>query len=137
MSVMDKAALCREISERLEPLEVGALPDFRHDIDSGLWKMRGDSWHWDSIAGFWWRQCHDSETHSVDFFNDESASARLLEAMRYPLLVSDWPGCEGWRVDMGVEYSQGPLKGPTHKDRKTAIALAAKRWLHIEGELEP
>ncbi len=69
-----------------------------------------------------------------DFHNDESANAMLLEAMRRPLLVSDWPGCEGWRVDIGVEPMEplpnfpnavgGRLLGPTHRDRKTAIVRA-------------
>ncbi len=90
-----------------------------------------------SNEGFW--TCINSEGHlpiPVDFFTDENASAMLLEAMRCPLLVSDWPGCKGWRVDIGVEYSGGPLKGPTHTDRKTAIALAAMRWLEIYGTIE-
>ena len=59
-----------------------------------------------------------------DFFTDEAANAMVLEKMRHSLLVSDWPGCKGWRVDLGVQYQNGPPIAPTHMDRKTAVVLA-------------
>lgn len=63
-----------------------------------------------------------------DFYYDETANAMLLEAMRKPLLVSDWPGCEGWRVDLGVAKLGGKPIGPTSLDRKTAICEAFIKW---------
>lgn len=67
-----------------------------------------------------------------DFYRDEAACALLLEKMRRPLLVSDWPGCEGWRVDIGVIKFGGKPKGPTDLDRKTAICLAALKLIAEE-----
>jgi len=77
-----------------------------------------------------WLQARSMEWYpDEDYFTDEAANARLLEAMRRPLYVSDWPGCEGWRVDIGVEHYQGKPKGPTHLDRKTAIVLAFLKYM--------
>ncbi len=92
--------------------------------------------------------CQRDEAHcngkGPDFYTDEAANAMLLEKMRRPLFVSDWPGCEGWRVDIGVEpleplawlphASGGKLLGPTHADRKTAIVLAALQLIDKLGE---
>lgn len=71
---------------------------------------------------------------SPDFFASEEASALLLEKIRRPLYVSDWPDCEGWRVDIGVEKHQGLPLGPTHTDRKTAIAEAALKLIELEAK---
>jgi hypothetical protein len=78
-----------------------------------------------------------------DFYISEEACALLLEKMRRPLLVSDWPGCEGWRVDIGVQAMTpvagfpnavgGKLLGPTHLDRKTAIIEAALALIEKEA----
>jgi hypothetical protein len=75
---------------------------------------------------------------NLHWATDEVQNAELLEMMRRPLLVSDWPGCEGWRVDIGVEPLT-PLKGfpnavggrplgPTNLDRKLAVCLAWRVW---------
>ena len=79
-----------------------------------------------------------------DFYTSEEANALLLEKMRRPLLVSDWPGCEGWRVDIGVEElprdpyfpnaSGGKPIGPTCTDRKTAICKAALALIEKEPQ---
>lgn len=73
----------------------------------------------------------DGHCGHLNFFTDESANALVLEKMRRPLLVSDWPGCEGWRVDIGVEHHNGPPIGPTCQDRKAAIAEAALKLISL------
>ncbi len=64
------------------------------------------------------------------FFTDENASSRLLEAMPRPSMEhnskgGDW--CFEYDVDSGFSRD---------KERKTAIVLAAMRWLHIDGTIE-
>lgn len=68
-----------------------------------------------------------------DPFNDERSSARLLDAMPRPqmeLLLSGH-----WYFTPKVDALQHEAIVIHHTDRKTAIALAAKAWLGIEGEL--
>lgn len=138
---MDKAALCRRISEKLEPnptykdykpsermvgvdVHIHGMPSelgfWIHSNESVLSTKGGNSGHW--MPEGW---------VAVDFFNDESASARLLDAMPEPCLERyTGAGYDQW----GCLYHQAPDE-TVHTDRKTCIALAAKAWLKIEGEL--
>lgn len=118
---MDKAALCRAISEKLEP-----KPKFTMGYTNshcGFWRRIATA----RGAAAW----HPGEL-PVDFFNDECASARLLDAVPFVLTGGDKD--EDVICNMIPEGS-GPGFTGKHKDRKTAVVLATKARLRIEGEL--
>ena len=107
---MTKSEACRAIAERLPQLAVkfgGSLDCFECGERHGL--------------------------KIPDFFDCEDHSARLLEAMPKPVLKRAF---HKWhcRPDAGMDGFIEDWK--EHKDRKTAIVLAACAWLGIEGELD-
>lgn len=123
MSVMDKAALCRAISERLESVSQDIIAFPMVTVSPlGFWRGYG------AVTGWKWG--------CVDFFNDESASARLLDAMPFGRLWK-YKQPEGEALWWGCAYDHAHIDNNSHSpDRKTATVLAACKWLGIEGELE-
>lgn len=105
---MRKSEICRLLSEKLEP-------NFT-TVDG-------------SYPRFWVSSCKGWQP--ADYFESEDASAKLLEAMpEVDLEHYQSGGLNEW----GVLYSQAP-DHTLHADRKTAIVLAACKWLGIEGEI--
>jgi len=119
-----KAEACRAIAERLEPKPNGVDLITRDEMirhnKTGIKIL--------SPKGFWWWHGKVLDWSQFDPFTSEEASARLLEAMPAPDLYKCWLVEEkhyGWSCS-----------GHTSSDRKTAIVLAAMKWLGIDGELE-
>lgn len=110
---MLKSAICRALSEALEPMPAPlAYRDLRLVSPLGFWK-------WDLDGGGW---------IAVNYFTSEDASARLLDAMPCPRV--------GRSNDSKLWFCR-PLVSPIiqtveHADRKTAIVLAACKWLKID-----
>jgi hypothetical protein len=132
---MLKSEACRRIAEKLEP----GVTRENYICDKAFWYTRrsfGKDAKW--------------ELHSVDFFTDEEASANLLEAMPSPvvqhLMTGPMLNTLEWfcaatvsteEYDLcGCDHGDYPSGHAHHPDRKTAIVLAACKWLGIEGELE-
>lgn len=120
---MDKARICRELAEKLETIsqDVIAFPMIAVS-PRGFWRGYG------VVTGWKWG--------AVNFFTDEAACARLLEAMPAPLLAMNKPGDL-----MGVyiakwlcQASGSPIIEAFDDDRRTAIVLAACKWLGISTE---
>ncbi len=115
---MTHAEICAAICDALEP-NVRSLPV--------------DEWKWHGchvlIAG------HPEKYRAValDFYSDEAASARLLEAMPLADLSKQEPSME-WRCDPWGGAGETPSAYDT--DRKTAIVLAACAWLSIPATLD-
>ncbi len=127
---MTKAEICRAIAEKLEPKPFFDMPPYPEDGELLI-----------SNEGFWTFINTERETnHPVDFFTDESANARLLDAMPSPLLdgLTLKDGKRIWTciADQYQEpYDQDQFA--SKDDRRTAIVLAACRWLGLEvGEVE-
>ncbi len=128
---MTRTAANLAIATALEAPE-GLLPVDIALIDSAILSPKG---FWVSLALY--ENDDMPKWYPVDFFTDENASARLLEAMPEPVLRG------GNMPNVGVNHVRfykcaaapgGPMI--TAGDRKTAIALAAMRWLHIDGTIE-
>lgn len=117
---MTKAEICRKLAEALEPL--------------GSFKWQYDSSDYGRVSPLgYWRIINVSmskEPEAPWFFDDEDDSARLLEAMPAPRATRD----KGrWEVEADWRFFH--MDG-LHLDRKTAIVLAACKWLGIEiGEI--
>lgn len=107
---MTRDELHRAIAEALEP-----NPSQMNSDDVKWW-------------GIFYRAGKNAPSfYPLNFSTSDSAAARLLDAMPYITLSrrnSEW-WCYGDGKPIGVG-----------KDRKTAVLLAAKAWLNIEGELE-
>lgn len=120
---MDKTRICRELAENLEPLptltdEFNKAGHFSHVSDSNKegWALSPlGFWEW------WW----DGDPQPVHFFESEDAAARLLEAMPNPYLHR----ITIWFCGADTHKHESPV---SHEDRRTAIVLAACKWLGIE-----
>jgi hypothetical protein len=115
---MTKSEICRAIAERME-----SKPDNNYGRDG---------FSWASNRGFWFRAPIVNGKYQnwecVNFFDDESANALLLDSMRKDL--SD----RSYRVLLDLFHH---LYDCRETDRKTAVVLAACKWLGIEvGEIE-
>lgn len=126
---MLKSDICRALSEALEPMPAPlAYRDLRLVSPLGFWEwsQTGDGWQ------------------PVNYFTSEDASARLLEAMPEALLQRGmfhgnnqtvW-FCTASEVVVREAYECDEETYPDgyahHADRKTAIALAACKWLQID-----
>lgn len=123
---MKRAELHRLVSERLEPLETCEgidLPSAYSPL--GYWKRTNVC-----RVGRW-----IFEWEAVDFSHSEDASAKLLESM--PLGGVTSGRIDGMKFWSAIADCGGPASnGLIHPDRKTAVLLAAKKMLGIEGELE-
>lgn len=125
---MRRDELHRAIAERLEPKPTIAHPDeFWYDIKSPLgW------WYAHYFQGSGWR------IDPVNFSEDEAASARLRRAMLSAgisiYLVGDEDGVVRLRAHISTRIGGGVFV--FDGDEKTAVLLAAQRWLGIDGELE-
>lgn len=76
---------------------------------------------------------YDKNCHCIchsDYSTSEDASARLLDAMLSAGAAIEFQGMGVILMWRGISTV---LASP---DRKTAVLLAAQRWLEIEGELE-
>lgn len=131
---MTKSEACRLIAEKLEPLVSLVHPnsyiDPNHDREDvclvyspmGMWRI-----HFDPINGYRWK--------SVDFFIDESANARLLDAMpSFSLHFNS--NAEAWVCSPDLWNHGRHYQKVESNDRKNAIVLAACKWMGIEGKLE-
>lgn len=124
---MDKARICRELAEKLEPVSqyVIAFPMVAVS-PRGFWRGYG------VVTGWKWG--------AVNFFTDEAACARLLEAMPKPQVWKDshrgFPGekLRGHPESDWITAAEPHIPYCYHADRKTAIALAACKWLGISTE---
>jgi len=114
MTKEEIAELERWISASIEPKPLGEPISGRFTKPTPAWMPAPDGW----VPRPW--------------ATSEESNAMLLEMMRRSLFYSEWPGCEGWRVDLGVTKYGGPLIGQTNKDRKLAICLAFKAWKEQE-----
>lgn len=116
---MTKAEACRKIADKLEPEPTqwaGRLLDGPH-------------------YRFWHKQystANGNEWIPVNFFESEAASARLLEAMTE---VGLHRNKEDGSWSAGEVWNHCGWAANHIADRKTAIVLAAMKWLNIEGEL--
>lgn len=107
--------LHKVVAERLEP-----KPQMPRGIDGVI------DFDSNSPLGFW---CWGigMEIIPVNFSDDEAASGMLLDAMPTPTLWHD--ANERWYVTSSKFEAM-------HADRKTAVLLAAKAMLQIEGEFD-
>ncbi len=126
---MNRDEICRKIAEKLEAKPEG-LPRLSFQTSPlGFWASHfirmssPDFWSEDAECVYEWR--------NLDFYSDEAASAKLLEAM---------PGVELLHIHglSGDVTSVWRCRLPTGRfvsmpDRKTAIVLAAMQWLGIES----
>ena len=127
---MQKSEICRAIAEKLEPNPSMGDSETRTDILSqkGYWVMYRKP---DPVNPLYWKW---EPFTPVDCFTSEDASGRLLDAMLIdpgavqfvrlrsgPLVMDDGIG------DDESRWFQGEIP-----DRKTAIVLAACKWLGIE-----
>ena len=67
----------------------------------------------------------------IRWATDARANQRLLQMLAeacgsFHLILSTWPGSEGWVADIP---NHPVATGPKHPDRKIAICLAADIWL--------
>ncbi len=107
---MTQAEICAAICDALEP-NVHSLPV--------------DEWKWHGCHVLIKGHPEKYRPVALDFYSDEAASARLLEAMP-SVWLKHWP--QGWECQViGFDCSNDP-------DRKTAIVLAACAWLGIDTE---
>lgn len=120
MSPLDQQRICEEISAWFEPMPPSIYPDSISGIPSA--------------KGFW--KCQGSEGWSpLNYFTDEAANARLLEAMPYPTLTK-FSGKKG-AISTSTPFwscyamTQEPAE---HEDRKTAIVLAFCKFAGIDAE---
>lgn len=86
------------------------------DSPEHLYAKRGEYWDWHKDTGW---------TSRFDYFTDEAANARLLEAMPYPTLEQFLAETPLWSCKaVGLEESQ-------HADRKTAVVMAFCKFAGI------
>jgi len=156
---MTRADLCRQIAEKLEPKpeslvkwegSVSPAPEWSGAISTlGFWLakfVRFDHLTYPPNQIGYPEAIYEWQPFKP--FTSEDDSARLLEAMPDPqlqhLMMHDTKRMEWFCAASVVVTSEPyecdeedyPLGQARHPDRKTAIVLAAKAWLGIEGEVE-
>jgi hypothetical protein len=115
---MDKQKINEAISSWFEP-----TPD-RLITETGM-----------SVKGAWWFGYRAKEDepgiHSLDYFTDEAANARLLEAMPKPMLQK---GLDEWfcYAHKNGSVRAGDIPRGKHQDRKTAVVLAFCKFAGIK-----
>ena len=120
---MNETVICSAISAWFEPKPT--QEGNRSVSPAGFWTFTyirgvGVKWH-----------------TSFDYFTDEAANARLLEAMPFPSLIM-WEGGTAsaitgkyWHCipEHNVKHGYG---GEIHKDRKTAVVLSFLKFANIQ-----
>jgi hypothetical protein len=94
-----------------------------------------DGFSWASNLGFWFRAPIVNGKYQnwecVNFFDDESANALLLDSMPCVQIIympssKDWDVWCDWMEKVSVQSDA------THPNRKAAVVLASCKWLGIE-----
>lgn len=127
---------CRKIALWLEP-----MPDYEPKVTGhiGLSTMTDrttltEAWNWDFVLQRWLPR---------DFYRDEAANALVLEKLAQLCIDKDhyfglrYDGTPEWIASRMRDYGDGNADMPkrpvaVHADRKTAIVLAALKF--IEGQ---